>query len=68
MSAENTLILTSLFLRLLEQMQSVGQLIAKTRAEGREPSDAELNALGANDDAVKYALQVEIDRQAHAGG
>lgn len=63
MSTENTLIVTQLFLQLLAQMQSVGQLIAKTRAEGREPSDEELNQLGANDDAVRAALQAEIARQ-----
>lgn len=59
----NALILTNLILQGLQQLQGFATLLNTARAEGRDVSNAELDALGAKDDAVNAALKAEIARQ-----
>lgn len=51
----------TLLLQFMSRAQEVGALINKARSEGRDVSQAELDALVANDDAAKAALQQAID-------
>ena len=60
---DTALLATTLLLRLLEQAQAVGALILKARAEGRDITTDELDALAAADDVVRDALNAEIARQ-----
>ena len=57
---DTALLATTLMLRLLEQAQAVGALILKARAEGRDITTEELDALAAADDKVRDALNAEI--------
>ena len=60
---DTALLATTLLIRLLEQAQAVGALILKARAEGRDITTDELDALAAADDVVRDALNAEIARQ-----
>lgn len=60
--------LVTLILGLLDRAAVAGALLTKTRAEGREPTAAELDALERDDDAARDRLQAEIARQRAAGG
>ena len=57
---DTALLATTLLIRLLEQAQAVGALILKARAEGRDITTEELDALAAADDVVRDALNAEI--------
>jgi hypothetical protein len=46
--------------RIGESAQKLGDLIKKARDEGRDVSDEELNALVADDDVAKAALDAAI--------
>jgi len=59
----NAGIIAQLILQGLQQLQAYQQVAMKAHAEGRDVSDAELDALGAADDAVKNAVDAEITRQ-----
>ena len=56
----NALLLTQLLLQAATQVQQFGALLAKAHAEGRDVTDAELNALVAADDAAKARLDALI--------
>ena len=60
---DTALLATTLMLRLLEQAYEVGRLIRTARAEGRDITTEELDALAAADDVVRNALNAEIARQ-----
>lgn len=60
---DTALLATTILLRLLEQAQAVGSLIIKARAEGRDITTEELDALAAADDAVRDALNAEIAKR-----
>ncbi len=59
--------LVSLLLGLLDRAASIGTLLTKTRAEGRQPSPEELDELLAVDQLKSDAVNAEIARQ-RAGG
>lgn len=63
----NGLALSNLLLGLLDRAAQIQTLLVKTRAEGRDPTDEELDALFADDAAARAALQAEIDRQRSGG-
>ena len=52
----NTTIVIQLLLGLIDRASAIGALISKSQAEGRDISDAELNALAIEDDAARDAL------------
>jgi hypothetical protein len=55
--------LVSLLLGLLDRATTIGALLSKTRAEGRQPSPEELDELFAADQVKRDALDAEIARQ-----
>ena len=57
---DTALLATTLLIRLLEQARAVGHLILMARAEGRDITTEELDALAASDDVVRDALNAEI--------
>jgi hypothetical protein len=59
----NGLALSTLLLGLLDRAAQIQALLVKTRAEGRDPTAEELDALFADDAAARAQLQAEIDRQ-----
>ena len=56
----NGTIAIQLLLGLLDRASSIGTLINKARADKRDISDAELDALMAADDAARAALEKAI--------
>jgi hypothetical protein len=54
------LALTSLMIELITQAQQIGMLIQKARAENRDISDEEMDALVGIDNAAKIRLQAAI--------
>lgn len=56
-------IVVSLLLEALKQAGAYAQLINAARLRGTPITDAELDALCANDDAVSAAVRAEIARQ-----
>lgn len=52
----NSAIVIQLLLGLLDRATAIGALISKAQAEGRDISDAELDALAASDDKARDAL------------
>lgn len=56
-------IIAALLLEALKQAGAYAQLINTARLRGTPITDAELDALAANDDAVNRAVQAEISRQ-----
>jgi len=63
----NAAILINLLLGLLDRASTIGALFAKAQSEGRDITDAELDALVADDDAARAALDAAIAK-ARAGG
>lgn len=63
----NAVIALDLLIKLLGQADAIARLINAARAEGRDVTDAELNALVAKDDAAKAALQAAIEQARTAG-
>lgn len=61
MSNDNTLLLVNLLIANISKLAQWGAMIAKSRAEGRDITDAELDALLADDDDVAAQLQAAID-------
>lgn len=59
----NALIITQLILQAAQQLQALSTLLNTAHAEGRDVTDAELDALGAHDDAVNTALRDAIARK-----
>jgi len=57
----NALILVSLLLQYGDKIATISKLITNARSEGRDVTDAELDALFADDDAARVALQAAID-------
>lgn len=57
----NALLLLQVLSTLAAQAMSVTQLLQTTAAEGREPTDAEISGLFADDDAARASLQKHID-------
>ena len=57
----NALILVSLLLQYSDKIAAVSKLLNTAHSEGRDVSDAELDALFADDDAARVALQAAID-------
>jgi hypothetical protein len=56
----NTALAVDLILGLIDRANAIGGLIGKAQAEGRDITDAELDALAAGDDAAKIALAAAI--------
>lgn len=52
----NATVVVTLLLGLLDRASQIGALLQKAQAEGRDVSDAELDALVVDDDAAKKAL------------
>jgi len=57
----NALVLIQLLTQGLTQLQGYGALLAKAHAEGRDVTDAELDACVKADDASRARLQALID-------
>ena len=57
----NALLAIQLLTQLLTQAQGLSAVLQKAHAEGRDITDAELDALAAADDASKARLQALID-------
>ena len=53
--------LVTLLLGLVDRAAAAGALLAKTRAEGRQPTAEELDGLFAEDDAARAKLQAAIE-------
>ena len=58
-----TAAIVTLLLGLLDRAAAVGALLTKTRAEGRQPTAEELDALVADDKAKSDEVNAEIARQ-----
>jgi len=65
----NALLLLQVLSTIAAQAMQVTQLLQTTTAEGREPTDAEIDGLFADDDAARAQLQKHIDeaKAAEAG-
>lgn len=61
MGTDNILLLTNLLTTLLGKAAEYAGLIARARAEGRDVSDVERDALFPVDDAARAELQALID-------
>jgi hypothetical protein len=53
----------TLALNLLDRAAAYGALITQSRAEGRDISDAELDALAAEDDVARKELEAAIAKR-----
>lgn len=62
MGTESTVVAINLLLQILTQAQGLTALISKARAEGREVSSDELDALVDADDAARARLDAAIQR------
>lgn len=60
----NALILVSLLLQYSDKIAAVTKLLNTAHTEGRDVTDAELDALFAGDDAARAGLQAAIDAAA----
>ncbi len=60
-NTDNILLLTSLLTSLLGKAAEYAQMIARARAEGRDVSAAEIQALLAADDLARAELQRAIE-------
>lgn len=60
-------ILVTLLLGLLDRASAVGALIAKARAENRDVTPEELDALVAADNTARSALVAEIEKAKSEG-
>lgn len=66
MSANNVDVLVTLLLSATNRAALAGALLAKTRAEDRQPTEEEMQAFYTADDQVRASLQTAID-QAKSG-
>lgn len=60
-STQNALILTQLLLQYATKMQEIGVLFQNAQSEGRDVSDAEVDASAVARDAAILRAQVAID-------
>ena len=63
----NAALIAQLILQGLQQLQQYQQLLIRANAEGRDVTDAEIDALGELGKAIRDAARAEADRQ-RAGG
>ena len=56
----NAALVIQLVLSLIDRAAAISALLTKAKSENRDVSDDELNALFANDDAAKAALDAAI--------
>jgi hypothetical protein len=63
----NIAIIGQLILQGLQQLQQYQQLVNTANREGRDVTDAEIDALGDQGRAIRSAARAEADRQ-RAGG
>ena len=63
----NALLISRLILEGLQQLQAYQRLLLTAQAEGRDVTDAEIDALGDLGKAIRAAARTEADRQ-RAGG
>lgn len=63
----NALLISQLILQGLQQLQAYQRLLLTAQAEGRDVTDAEIDALGELGKAIRTAARAEADRQ-RAGG
>lgn len=56
----NAIALVALLLQYSDKITQIGKLLATAHAEGRDVTDAELDALFAQDDAARAQLQAAI--------
>lgn len=63
----NAALIAKLILQGLQQLQQYQQLLIRANAEGRDVTDAEIDALGELGKAIRDAARAEADRQ-RAGG
>lgn len=56
----NAIALVALLLQYSDKLTQIGKLLATAHAEGRDVTDAELDALFAQDDAARAQLQAAI--------
>ena len=61
-NVNNALVLTTLLIQFAERTKVVSELLNKVQAEGRDPSEAEMDALFADDDAARASLDAAIRR------
>lgn len=67
MGADKILLLLQLITSYTLQIQKITELVAKARAEGRDVSEEEINALVSEDDAAKAALDAAIAKAQSEG-
>lgn len=60
MSATSTLLITSMLLSALDRAAAIGATLKKAQEEGRDVTEAELDAAQAADDAAAAALDAAI--------
>lgn len=58
----NAVVALELLIQLTLQLQKLAELIKVARAENRDITDAELDALAGEDDLARAALKVAIDK------
>lgn len=63
----NAALIAQLILQGLQQLQQYQQLLMRATAEGRDVTDAEIDALGSLGNEIRAAARAEADRQ-RAGG
>lgn len=63
MENQNAALLVGMILQGLSRVMAYAQVLEKARAEGRSPTDEELNTLAATDDQLKIAVDAEIARR-----
>jgi hypothetical protein len=61
MELTNITVLLDVIMRGMAQLQTFGALISKARSENRDVTRAELDALFADDDHARAALQAAIE-------
>jgi len=62
MSTNNATTLITLVLGLIDQAAAASALLTKTRAEGRQPTEEEMQAFFTADDQARSSLQTAIDQ------
>lgn len=63
----NAALIAQLILQGLQQLQQYQQLLMRAQAEGRDVTDAEIDELVSQGDAIRAAARAEAQRQ-RAGG
>jgi hypothetical protein len=63
----NVALIGQLILQGLQQLQNYQQLLVRANSEGRDVTDEELDALGAQGQAIRDAARAEAARQRSGG-